>query len=129
MLNGIKQINKSKIESMGLTENLVKKYSQKETAALYKELDIVGLISECTNQIEDKSLSIKEQVKFEMEFLEYTKYTNEKAGKNFYIITEFMTYNDKQKPYVTLHNVKTGCSNRSKESKFAIINKTISFRS
>ena len=108
MLNGVKQINKSKIKSMGLIENIVKKYSKKETAALYKELDIVGLISECTNQLEDNALSVKEQVKFEKEYLEYVVYVNQKAGSRFYIVIEYTTYNDKRKPYVTLRHIQSG---------------------
>jgi len=114
MLNGVKQINKSKIVPMGLTEKLVKKYSKKETTALYKELDIVGLISECTTKIEDKPLSVKEQVKFEKEYLEYVIYVNEKAGSNFYIVTDYTTYNDKRKPYVTLRNIQTGNETKTK---------------
>ncbi len=108
MLNGIKQINKSKIKSMGLTEELLKKHSNKETVALYKELDIMGLITECTNNLEDKSLSIKEQVKFEKDYLEYVIYVNEKAGNKYYIVIDYTTYNDKRKPYVTLRHIQTG---------------------
>ena len=108
MLNGTKQINKSKIESMDLTEELVKKHSKKETTALYKELDIIGLIAECTSKLEDKPLSVKEQVKFEKEYLEYVVYINENVGSKFYIVTDFTTYNDKRKPYVTLRQIQTG---------------------
>ena len=31
-----------------------------------------------------------------------------KSPKDFYIVIDFITYNDKTKPYVTLHNTKTG---------------------
>lgn len=103
-----KQIKKSEIDKLGVSDLMLKKYSNKETASLYKEIDMIGLISELTKSIENKPLSIKEQVKFEIEHLEYTEYTNDKAGKNFYIITEYTTYKDKTKPYVTLRHVKTG---------------------
>ena len=112
--NGKKQIKKADIEKLGLTECLIKKYSNKETEALYKELDIVGIIAEITKGIENKPFSIKEQVKFEIECLEYTEYTNEKAGNNIYIVTEYMTYSDKSKPYIALHNLKTGELKRTK---------------
>jgi len=107
-LNGVKQINKSKIQEMGLTEELLKKYSNKETTALYKELDIVGLVTECTNNIEDKPLSVKEQVKFEKDYLEYVVYVNENVGSKYYIVVDYTTYNDKRKPYVTLRQIQTG---------------------
>jgi hypothetical protein len=73
-----------------------------------------GYIREAIESIEDKSLSIKDQVKFELVHLEYTKYTNEKAGNNFYIVIEYKTYKDQTKPYVTLHHIKTGSQLKTK---------------
>jgi DNA polymerase-3 subunit alpha len=106
--NGRKQIKKSELEKLGLTEELIKRYSNKETEALYKEIDIIGLISELTDNIEDASLSVKEQVKFEKDYLEYVIYTNPKVNEKFYIVIEYTTYNDKRKPYVTLKHIQTG---------------------
>ena len=106
--NGRKQIKKSELEKLGLTEVLIKKYSNKETEALYKEIDIIGLITELTNNIEDASLSVKEQVKFEKDYLEYVVYTNPEVNEKFYIVIEYTTYNDKRKPYVTLKHIQTG---------------------
>jgi len=106
--NGRKQIKKSELEKLGLTEELIKKYSNKETEALYKDLDTTGLITELTNKIEDTSLSVKEQVKFEKDYLEYVIYTNPKVNEKFYIVIEYTTYNDKRKPYVTLKHIQTG---------------------
>lgn len=109
-----KQINKKDLEKLGLSESLIQKYSQKETAALYKELDIAGLVNELTNSLEDKTLSVKEQIKYEKEYLEYVIYTNPSVNEKFYAVIEFMTYNDKRKPYVTLKNIKTGIEMKTK---------------
>ncbi len=104
----VKQINKNKLESLGIPEELIKKYSRKETQALYKEIDNDGLIKELTTSLVNKSLSVIEQIKGELEYLEYTTYVNPNVSEKFYIVTEFKTYKDLTKPYVTLRNIKTG---------------------
>jgi DNA polymerase-3 subunit alpha len=109
-----KQINFKDIGKLNINEELLKKYSGKTTEALYKELDMIGYINEASALIEDKPLSIKEQVKFEMNYLEYVKYTNDSAGKDFFIIIKYETYKDKTKPYVTLRQIRTGQEIRTK---------------
>ena len=109
-----KQINFKDIGKLNINEDLLKKYSQKTTALLYKELDMNGYVKEVISQIEDKPLSIKEQVKFEMEYLEYTEYINEQAGDGFYIVIKFETYKDKTKPYLTLRQVNSGNEMKTK---------------
>lgn len=103
-----KQINHTQIQELNINEAILKKHTGKITEKLYKDLDMIGYIKEVIKNIEDKPLSIKEQVKYELEYLEYTRYINEKAGKSFYIITEYKTYKDTTKPYVTLRQIKTG---------------------
>ena len=103
-----KQINFKDIEKLNINEDILKKYSSKTTNTLYKDLDMLGYIREMIDKIEDKPLSIKEQVAFEMDFLEYTDYKNESAGDKFYIVIKYETYKDKTKPYVTLRHIKTG---------------------
>lgn len=103
-----KQINFKDINKLNINEELLKKYSSKTTTTLYKELDVMGYISEVIKDIEDKPLSIKEQVKFEMEYLEYCEYVNKKAGDNFYVVIGFTTYKDKTKPYLVLRQINSG---------------------
>ena len=109
-----KQINFKDIVELNINEKLLQKYSSKTTKTLYKELDMTGYIRETIQTIEDKPMSIKDQVKFEMEYLEYTKYINENAGDGFYIVVKFETYKDKTKPYLTIRQVKTGIEMRTK---------------
>jgi DNA polymerase III subunit alpha len=106
--NDKKQIKKTELEKYNLTESLIKKYSNKETAALYKELDNTGIINELISTLEDKNLSVREQIKYEKEYLEYVIYQNPNVSPKFYAVIDFMTYNDKRKPYVTLKNIKNG---------------------
>jgi len=103
-----KQINFKDITKLNINEELLKKYSGKTTETLYKELDMIGYIRDVIQAIEDKPMSIKDQVKFEMDYLEYVKYINEGAGNNFYIIIKYETYKDKSKPYVTLRQINNG---------------------
>ena len=114
-----KQIKKDKLEELGLTEFLMKKYSSKEKAALYKEIDNVGLISELVKKIENKPMGIIEHVKFEKEYLEYITYKNEDANEEYYIIVDFIQGKDVSKPRFVARNIKTGeeTSSRIKQSK------------
>jgi DNA polymerase III alpha subunit len=114
-----KQINKNKLEELGLTEYLIQKYSAKETTALYKEIDNVGLINELCSKLDNKPMGIIESVKFEKEYLEYVIYTNPVASKDYYIIIEYKTYKDVTKPYFTARSIKTGdeIKSRVKQSK------------
>ena len=109
-----KQIKKDKLEELGLTEFLMKKYSNKETAALYKEIDNLGLISELVKKLENKPMGIIEHVKFEKEYLEYITYTNPKANGEYYIITDFIQGKDVSKPRFIARNIKTGEEIRSR---------------
>ena len=43
-----------KLKKSGINENILKKYSNKQTASLYKELDMVGYIREVSADIENK---------------------------------------------------------------------------
>ena len=104
----VKQIKKDKMEELGLTEYLMQKYAEKETAKMYKDIDNVGLITELCERLENKSMSVVDQVKFEKEYLEYVVYINPKVHPSFYIVTDYKTYKETRKPYCVLHNIKTG---------------------
>lgn len=103
-----KQISKKKLDSLGLTEFLMKKYSGKETASLYKDIDNVGLIEELCSHVENKKMGIIESMKFEKEYLEYIVYTNENVSPLYYMVTDFKTYKDTTKPYITARQIRTG---------------------
>lgn len=116
------QIKKDKLElysNYGVTEFLVKKYSEKETPKQYGGIDNIGLLVELTKQIPNKPLSIQEQCKMEKECLQYVTYTNSNMKDYYYIVVEFKTYKDVTKPYITLKNIETGeeIDTRIKQSK------------
>lgn len=109
-----KIIAKNKMESLGVNEYLMTKYAAKETKSQYRELDNDGLIKELCSKVENKPLSITEQIKFEIEYLGYAVYTNQNIADYYYIVTEFEQYKDASRPYFTLYNLKTGESIRTK---------------
>lgn len=109
-----KVIAKNKMESLGINEYLMAKYAAKETKSQYRELNNEGLIKELCGKIENKPLSITEQVKFEIEYLGYAVYTNQNIADYYYIVTEFEQYKDASRPYFTLYNLKTGESIKTK---------------
>ena len=103
-----KQINKKKLEELGVTEFLMKKYSGKETATLFKELDNIGILCELSRQVENKAMGIIESMKFEKEYLGSIMYTNPKVSLLYYMVTDFKTYKDTTKPYIIARQIRTG---------------------
>lgn len=103
-----KQIKKDKMEQLGLTELLMQTYAKKETAKLYKDIDNVGLITELASRVENRSMSIIQQIRFELEYLQYAVYTNEKISDTYYIVIDYKTYKEARKPYCVLYNLRTG---------------------
>ena len=103
-----KQIKKAQLEELGLSEYLMKKYSNDETPKLYRGIDNIGLITELCSKLENKAMGIIESMKFEKEYLEYITYVNPSVSESYYIVTEFKTYKDATKPYITARSVKTG---------------------
>lgn len=117
--SSVKVIAKKKMEELGLSEYLMEKYSEKETAAQYRGIDNDGLIKEFCNRLENKSMSIVDQVKFDLEHLEYTDYVNHKMANDYYIVVSFITYKDPCRPNVVLRKICNGeeIKTRIKQSK------------
>lgn len=103
-----KIIKKAKLEELGLDENIVRKYSGKETEKQFSQIDNVGLVNHLSQDIENKPLSVKEQIAYEQEYLGNISYKNPKAPKNMYYVLECKFYKDKTKPYLMLYDMKNG---------------------
>ena len=87
---------------------MARKYSEKETAKQYSQIDNIGLLTELITRLENKSMNIVDQIKFEKDYLEYVVYNNPKVNEQYYIVTDYKTFKETRKPYVTLHQIKTG---------------------
>lgn len=103
-----KQIKKDQLEQFGLTEYICKKRCKKETEKQYSQIDNVGLVNDLIERLENKSLDIVSQIKFEIEYLGSPIYTNPKVSDNIWIVIEFKTYKEVRKPYIQLYNIRTG---------------------
>ena len=53
-------------------------------------------------------MNIIDNIKFEMEYLQYITYTNSKANEEYYIIIDFIQGKDTTKPRFTARNIRTG---------------------
>ena len=112
------QIKKEKIQSYekyGITEFLVKKYAGKETAKQYGDIDNIGLLNELMRDyIKNSSLSLKEQVKVEIEYLQYSTYANSDVDESYYIVVDYKTFSDAAKPTVILKQINTGIETKTR---------------
>ena len=119
-----KQIAKDKILSYsqyGISELLIKKYSSKETAKQYSQIDNIGLLNELASKyLKNKPMAYNEQVKFDLKVLNYTLTTDDVIDDDLWIVVGFKTYKDSTKPYLILHNVKTGNETKTKITKGTI---------
>jgi len=103
-----KQIKKSDLEKLGISKYLMTKFARKETTALYKDIDTVSIIRYLVSKLDNKPMSVIENVKFDLEYLEFTSYVNSNVSDKFYIVIDFVTYKNKCKPYLKLRQIKTG---------------------
>lgn len=114
-----KIIAKNKMETLGVSEYLMTKYAGKETKSQYREIDNQGLIKELCGRLKNECMNIVEQVKFDLEYLEYTDYTNPQMADYYYIVTDFVTFKDAAKPTMVLRRICDGeeIKTRIKQSK------------
>lgn len=103
-----KQIKKADMEALGIDLNEFEGCYDNETPKMYKELHMDKYVEKMSKKIEDKPLSIKEQIKYEQEYLEYIVYSNPKAPTNMFYVVEAKFYKDKTKPYLNLYDLKNG---------------------
>lgn len=93
--------NKKLLTILAAYENKLKNKNLKEET---KANRISELIEQETN-VKDESISIKEQIKKEMEYLGYITTTNNKISKSIFIVTEI---NDKYTPKLNLYCLNDG---------------------
>lgn len=119
------QFKKDELSTLGIPEYLMKKFSNKETPKLYKEVDTFELVNYLSNQIEDKEISIKERYEHEKEYLGYLEHTYNDSSEELYYVTNFKTYGDKKStPYLSLYQISTGKTIRAQITKAKVFSKS-----
>lgn len=114
-----KIIAKKKMEELGVSEFLMKKYAGRGTKSQWRDLDNQGLIKELCSKLENKPLDIVSQVKADMEYLGYSDYINENMSEDYYIVTVYDDKYDSCRPNVVLRRICDGeeIKSRIKQSK------------
>ena len=87
-LSSRKQFNKEDLKQYGVPEEELKKYVGKETAKLYKDVDVVGLISALTQNLQEPDVTLKEHMKYELDLLGYVITSDPKSSKKEYFIQD-----------------------------------------
>ena len=83
-----KQFNKADLEQYGVPEEQLKKYVGKETAKLYKDVDVTGLITELTSKVNEPHLSLMGHIRYEEELLGYPTSVDPNYDKRDYFICD-----------------------------------------
>lgn len=121
---GKKQFSKAKVSKLGLSHAVFAKYSR-QTEKTYMEIDVENILKELLIKIEDLPLSLKDQISTEIEYLNHIEFTEPKASEDFYIVADFRTFKNKNRPYITLYQLKTGKTKKTKvtDARFYASNK------
>lgn len=110
----VKQINKSKLEELYLGEFLIKKYSNKETKSLFKEIDNIGLINELVKDLKPREKMIADQIKFDIDYMGYTDYKNLNMSTDLYVVTVFEIGKNPTTPRIVIRNLNNGIETRTR---------------
>jgi len=99
-----KVINKNKLSTINISENLIKKYSR-ETDKQYRDIDTNNLLNEIISQISDTPLFLQEQLKVEYDKLNYCQTTIPLIN---YTILCPIELNLNFTPRIKFYNISTG---------------------
>ena len=104
-----KQIKKDNLEKLKLTESIVSKFANKITAKTFMEIDMKNMFKLLESKIPNKSISLKDKVETELEYLGYIDIKVD-TKKPLYYVLELKEYKNKHSStyYTLLHNLKTG---------------------
>jgi len=111
-LYGKKQFNKSKLSNENI--DLIRKYANKETEKVFKEVDTYKLLVDQVVNIPNTDISFKEKLAFQNEILGYIDYKNEKIEKRYALITDI---NTKYTPIVNTYCLNNGVTCKCKINK------------
>ncbi|HDK7314129.1 TPA: PHP domain-containing protein [Clostridium botulinum] len=119
-----KQFNKNKLPSP-LTENLVRKYSNKETEKLFKDIDMFSLMKELIDALPNEDISIQEIFETELEYVGYISYIDKSYNDNTVLVSG-IEKNRYGTPFTTLYKLNDGTSATLKVDKKYFYEKPLS---
>ena len=104
-LYGKKLIKKNKLESLFLTEELVRKHSERETEKQFSKLDSLGLIKDFVTSTKVMPTSLKDKIFYQGEYLGYIDLIDSDAPKTLYYVTGI---SGKQRIKIELYEIYSG---------------------
>lgn len=123
-LRNKKQFKKEKLP-LGLTEDILREYSDNETAKMFTKVDTDKLINSIVSQLENKDISMKQIFETELEFVGYISYTDSSFDERVCVVTEIKE-NKWGSVFLTLYKISNGNSITLKADKKYYINKPLS---
>jgi hypothetical protein len=93
---------------------MVREVSEKETEKIFKGINTKALMNFVLPEIPNQPLSVVDQIKFEIDNLEMILYVNHTVDPTLYVVTEYRTFQDHNKPYLTLYRLNDGSSVKTK---------------
>ena len=98
-----KQFTKGKLPC-GLSEDMMRKYSNKETEKLFKEVDVDRLVSDLCMRIPDKDIPIQAKLQAELDYLGYCSTIIPFLSSHAYVLNVDTKYT----PKITVYRIGTG---------------------
>ena len=86
-LHNKKQIKKEKMQELHLTEELIRKYAQKETDKMFTGVDSLGLLKELTSTFKYPKTTVLDKIKYEQQCLGYIQTYDPNINKRLYYVT------------------------------------------
>ena len=99
-----KQISKSKVKEIGLTDEIAKRFCHKEAPKTYMQMDFYGMLCEIEKSVDYADIGVLEKVKYQVTYLGSTMITDVRFS-NFACVTNVV---EKRTPIVSLYSVKKG---------------------
>lgn len=81
-----KQFKKDKLKDLELSEDIVRKYAEKETEKMFSKVDSLGLLKETVQNYKYPPTTIIDKLKYEQECLGYVTATDSSASKRLFLV-------------------------------------------
>lgn len=104
-----KQFKKDQLEEDSI--NIIRKFANKETEKILKDVDIMALMNHIIDKIPNEQLPLQDMISTELESLGYISYNNNKLNKRYVLITDI---NTKYTPVIDTYCLNNGMTCKCK---------------
>lgn len=84
---GKKQVKKNKLKDLELSEDIVRKYAEKETEKMFTKVDSLGLLKETIQNYKYPKTTVIDKIKYEQECLGYVTSHDESISNKLFLVT------------------------------------------